>query len=127
MKTIFSKVTLQKKQIGILAVFIFFSSVGEMLLPSLLAQMINKGVAKQEHRSILIFMALMCGICVFACILNFVSVKIASRISTEFAAKLRAEVFTKVQSFSSAELDQFGTASLVTRSTSDITNIVSAD
>ena len=123
MKTIFSKVTLQKKQIGILAVFIFFSSVGEMLLPSLLAQMINKGVAKQEHRSILIFMALMCGICVFACILNFVSVKIASRISTEFAAKLRAEVFTKVQSFSSAELDQFGTASLVTRSTSDITNI----
>lgn len=38
MKTIFSKVTLQKKQIGILAVFIFSSSVGEMLLPSLLEQ-----------------------------------------------------------------------------------------
>lgn len=49
--------------------------------------------------------------------------KIASRISTDFSATLRGQVFEKVQSFSAAELDKFGTASLVTRSTSDITNV----
>ncbi len=47
----------------------------------------------------------------------------ASRISTDFAAGLRSRVFGKVQSFSAKELDSFGTASLVTRSTSDITNV----
>lgn len=50
-------------------------------------------------------------------------IKIVSRISTDFSANLRRQVFEKVQSFSAAELDHFGTASLVTRSTSDITNV----
>ena len=47
----------------------------------------------------------------------------ASSISTYFAAQLREKVFHTVQKFSAVELDQFGTASLITRSTSDITNV----
>ena len=71
----------------------------------------------------MILAAVMAGVTVLACIVNFLSVKIASRISTDFSAALRGQVFEKVQSFSAAELDKFGTASLVTRSTSDITNV----
>ena len=94
-----------------------------MLLPSFLAQMISHGVAEGENRIILMYAAIMAGVTVFSCIISFLSVKIASYISTDFAAQLRNQVFSKVQEFSAAEMDKFGTASLVTRSTSDITNV----
>lgn len=123
MRTIFSKIKLNGRQIFLLSILVLASAIGEMLLPSLLAQMINSGVSSGEHRRILIIASIMIGITILACVINFLSVKLASHISTEFSAKLRAAVFDNVQRFSSAELDQFGTASLITRSTSDITNI----
>lgn len=94
-----------------------------MLLPSFLAQMISHGVAEGENRVIWMYAIIMAGVTVFSCIISFLSVKIASYISTDFAAQLRNQVFSKVQEFSAAEMDKFGTASLVTRSTSDITNV----
>lgn len=123
MRTIFSRVKLNGQQILVLSALVLVAAVGEMMLPSLLAQMINDGVSDSSNSTILVIAAVMAGITVMACIVNFLSVKIASRISTDFAARLRGQVFEKVQTFSAAELDRFGTASLVTRSTSDITNV----
>ena len=123
MRAIFSRVKLKGKQIWLLSVLVLFAAVAEMMLPSLLAQMINSGVADSSRGTVLILAAVMAGVTVLACIVNFLSVKIASRISTDFSAALRGQVFEKVQNFSAAELDKFGTASLVTRSTSDITNV----
>lgn len=123
MKTIFSKVKLKGNQIFLLSILILVSAVGEMMLPSLLAQMINTGVANSSKDIILTLAIIMAVITILSCTINFLSVRIASRISTDFSAKLRSQVFEKVQSFSAAELDRFGTASLVTRSTSDITNV----
>lgn len=123
MKTILSKVKLKSRQILLLFVLVLLSAVGQMLLPSFLAQMISHGVAEGENRIIWMYAAIMAGVTVFSCIISFLSVKIASYISTDFAAQLRNQVFSKVQEFSAAEMDKFGTASLVTRSTSDITNV----
>lgn len=123
MKTIFLNAKLKGSQILLLSVLILVSAIGEMMLPSLLAQMINSGVTASSESMVFILAAVMAGITALACVINFLSVRIASRISTEFAARLRGQVFEKVQSFSAAELDKFGTASLVTRSTSDITNV----
>lgn len=123
MKTIFTKVNWKGRQILLLSALILFAAVAEMMLPSLLAQMINRGVAASSRSTIIMLAAVMAGVTAFACIVNFLSVRIASRISTDFSAKLRGQVFEKVQSFSAADLDRFGTASLVTRSTSDITNV----
>lgn len=123
MKTILSKVKLKSRQIILLFVLVLLSAVGQMLLPSFLAQMISHGVAEGENRVIWMYAIIMAGVTVFSCIISFLSVKIASYISTDFAAQLRNQVFSKVQEFSAAEMDKFGTASLVTRSTSDITNV----
>ena len=123
MKTIFSKVKLKPGQIVKLFALVLLSAVGQMLLPSFLAQMISHGVAAGDNRVIWTYAFIMAGVTVFSCIISFLSVKIASYISTDFAAQLRNQVFSKVQSFSAAETDRFGTASLVTRSTSDITNV----
>ena len=123
MKTIFSKVKLKPGQIVRLLILVLLSSVGQMLLPSFLAQMISHGVAEGDKNVIWVYALIMAGVTVFSCVISFLSVKIASYISTDFAAQLRNQVFSKVQSFSAAEMDRFGTASLVTRSTSDITNV----
>lgn len=123
MKTIFSKVKLKPGQIVRLLILVLLSSVGQMLLPSFLAQMISHGVAEGDKSVIWVYALIMAGVTVFSCVISFLSVKIASYISTDFAAQLRNQVFSKVQSFSAAEMDRFGTPSLVTRSTSDITNV----
>lgn len=123
MKTIFSKVKLKPGQVVKLLILVLLSAVGQMLLPSFLAQMISYGVAEGDKGVIWIYALIMASVTVFSCIISFLSVKIASYISTDFAAQLRNQVFSKVQSFSAAEMDRFGTASLVTRSTSDITNV----
>ena len=123
MKTIFSKVKLKGRWILLLSILVLFAAVAEMMLPSLLATMINSGVTSSSRSAVFILSAVMAGVTILACIVNFLSVKIASRISTDFSAALRGQVFEKVQSFSAAELDRFGIASLVTRSTSDITNV----
>lgn len=123
MKTIFANVKLKASQFGGLLVLVLLSAVGQMLLPAFLAQMISQGVAKESERVIWIFAAIMASVTVFSCIISFLSVKTASVISTDFAAQLREKVFSKVQSFSTGELDRFGAASLITRSTSDITNV----
>lgn len=121
MKTILSRVSLSGRALLGLTLLVLLSAVGEMMLPSLLAQMINRGVSNSANSMIMTLAFIMAAITVFACIINFFSVKIFSRISNRFAADLRAEVFAQVQGFSAAELDRFSAASLVTRSTSDIT------
>lgn len=123
MKTIFTKVKLKTRQVIQLFALVLLSAVGQMLLPSFLAQMISHGVAEGENRIVWMYAAIMAGVTVLSCVISFLSVKIASKISTEFAAQVRSQVFSKVQEFSAAEMDRFGTASLVTRSTSDITNV----
>lgn len=123
MKTILKHVKFKSKQLVALFFLILLSAFGQMLLPALLSKMISLGVVTGENRTIWMFAAIMAGVAVFSCLISFGSVKIASGISTGFAAQLRDKVFSTVQSFSAADLDQFGTASLITRSTSDITHV----
>ncbi len=59
------------------------------------------------------------------CVANVITTALSAKISTGFAAGLRREIFHKVQDLSAADMDRFGTASLVARSTSDVTNVQS--
>ena len=99
MKTIFSKVKLRPGQIVQLFLLVLLSAVGQMLLPSFLAQMISHGVAEGENRIVWMYAVIMAGVTLFSCVISFLSVKIASYISTDFAAQLRTQVFSKVQEF----------------------------
>ena len=109
MKTIFSKVTLSGRQVAGLSVLVLLSAIGQMMLPALLARMINSGVAVQSRSTIGVLAVIMAVITVFSCLINLGSVRLASGISTQFASQLRERVFDKVQTFSSAEMDRFGT------------------
>mgnify|MGYP000317390445 CR=1 FL=1 len=123
MKTIFSKVKVKAgSDRSVVFACIAVGSRADAFT-AFLAQMISHGVAEGENRIVWMYAVIMAGVTLFSCVISFLSVKIASYISTDFAAQLRTQVFSKVQEFSAAEMDRFGTASLVTRSTSDITNV----
>lgn len=84
MKTIFSKIRLKGRQLLGLSMLIMMAAAAEMFLPTLLAEMINRGVTTGRNRMILVLGAAMAGITVLACIVNMLSVRIASQISADF-------------------------------------------
>lgn len=123
MGTIFSRVKLSGKQVFALLALMLLSVVTAMLLPTALASMIDVGVAQENRSAILIIAAVMAVLALLGCLFNIAATVLSARISTKFAADLRREVFHRVQDLSAAEVEKFGTASLVTRSTSDVTNV----
>lgn len=98
MKTIFSKVKLRSGQIVQLFLLVLLSAVGQMLLPSFLAQMISHGVAEGENRIVWMYAVIMAGVTLFSCVISFLSVKIASYISTDFRHSLELRSFLKCRS-----------------------------
>ncbi len=125
MRTILSRVKLNKKQIIGLLLFMLVASVAEMLLPTMLASMIDTGIPQSNKSIIFTFAIIMAVLAVLACATNVAATRLSAKVSTQFAADVRREIFHKVQDLSAAEMDKFGTASLVTRSTSDVTNVQS--
>lgn len=123
MGTIFSRVKLSGKHIASLLALMLLSAVTAMLLPTALASMIDIGVAGESRSAILVIAAVMAALAILGCLFNMAATVLSAKVSTKFAADLRREIFHQVQDFSAAELEKFGTASLVTRSTSDVTNV----
>ena len=100
-------------------------SVTEMMLPTLLASMIDRGIAEESRSYIILIAIIMAVMAAVTCVANVITTALSAKISTGFAAGLRKEIFHKVQDLSAADMDRFGTASLVARSTSDVTNVQS--
>ena len=123
MGTIFSRVKLSGKHIASLLALMLLSAVTAMLLPTALASMIDIGVAGESRSAILVIAAVMAALAILGCLFNMAATVLSAKVSTKFAADLRREIFHQVQDFSAAELEKFGTASLVTRSTSYVTNV----
>lgn len=123
MRTILSRVKFSRKHLIFLILFMLTASMAQMLVPTMLAGMIDSGIAGNNITKIFSIAAVMAVMVLLACIANIAATNLAAKISTKFAADIRAEIFHKVQEFSAAEMDRFGTASLVTRSTSDVSNV----
>ncbi|MCH5211051.1 MAG: ABC transporter ATP-binding protein [Oscillospiraceae bacterium] len=96
---------------------------GEIVLPTIMASMIDDGIMNNNIPYVISRMAIMFG-CICVMIIgglggHYLSVKA----SVSFSADIRKDLFKKVQSFSFKNIDKFSTGSLVTRLTNDITQI----
>ena len=123
MITIFKRVKISPKKVIALVIFMLVASITQMLLPTFISKMIDEGVS-QDNKSLIITLAIvMIVLSLIACFTNIIGTNISASITTKFSADLRKEIFDKVQGFSAAEIDKFGTASLITRNTTDVTTI----
>ena len=123
MGTLFSHAKLRVGQIVAFLALMVLSSLSTMLLPTALASMIDSGVAGGSQSLICIIAAVMLALTLLGCVTSILAAVLSARISTQFAADIRRALFHHVQEFSEAEMDRFGTASLVTRSTSDVSQV----
>ncbi|MBD5461855.1 MAG: ABC transporter ATP-binding protein [Lachnospiraceae bacterium] len=97
--------------------------VGEVVLPRLMANIINVGAA-QHNVPYIIGMGIVMVITAFLMMAGGIGgAYFAAKAAISFASDLRSDVFDKVQKFSFSNLDQFSTGSLVTRLTNDITQV----
>ena len=120
---VFKYLHIDWREVAGLLVLTLLGAATEMGLPTMLARMIDDGVAANAQGVIVGIALIMVVLALVGCVASLLSTFLSARVSTKLAADLRSQLFSKVQSFSSADVDRFGTASLITRSTSDVTNV----
>ena len=125
-KTLLSEVKQYKKAAILTPAFMLLEVVVEMLIPRLMARIVDVGVGEKNMQAILLYGLGMLLLAVVALYAGFMGGKYGALASTGFARNLRESMFRKVQTFSFKNIDHFSTASLVTRMTTDVTNVQNA-
>lgn len=103
--------------------FVTLEVVMEVLLPFLMATLIDDGVNKNDMDYIWKTGLILAGVAFAALLFGALSGKYAAKASAGFAKNLRHDLFYKIQDYSFSNIDKFSTSSLVTRLTTDVTNI----
>jgi ATP-binding cassette, subfamily B, multidrug efflux pump len=107
---------------GIL-LLVFFQSLAELFLPTLMADIVDKGIVFGNIELIVRTGGIMLFVALGGVTCTILNSFFASRTAMSFGKILRSKVFSHVQSFSLHEFDQIGTASLITRTTNDINQV----
>ena len=127
-KTLLKSVRQYKKPSIITPIFMALEAFCECLLPFFMAQMITaidiEDITSQvAMREILKYGAILFGLAILSMASGALAGKFAATASCGFAKNLRHDLFYRVQKFSFGNVDKFSTSSLVTRLTTDVTNV----
>lgn len=112
-----------RKPIALLVLLQFLQTCATLYLPTLNADIIDKGVVNGDTDYILSYGALMIGISLAQVVCNIGAVYYGARTAAALGRDVRAAVFDRVQSFSARELGHFGAPSLITRTTNDVQQV----
>ena len=107
-------------------VFILGEVVFELLIPYMMTFIIDRGVMKGDYGAVVKYGSVMIGLAILGLFCGVAAGLFAAKASSGFARNLREAMFRNIQNFSFSNIDNFSTASLVTRLTTDITNIQNA-
>ena len=98
----------------------------EILIPFITASIIDKGIQAGDMRKVGIYGGIMLVIAFLSLFCGIQAGKYAAAASTGFACNLREKMYENIQTFSFSNIDKFSTAGLVTRMTTDVTNVQNA-
>jgi ATP-binding cassette subfamily B multidrug efflux pump len=102
---------------------IFFQSLFELYLPRLMANIVDIGVVQGDTNYILRVGGLMLLVAAVGSVCAILAANLSSKTAMGFGKILRSKVFSQVEEFSLSEFNNIGTASLITRTTNDITQV----
>ena len=95
----------------------------EVLIPAIMAQIIDVGVANMDMRYILIMSVLLILSALLSLFFGIMGAKFGSEAGAGFSTNLRHDLYSKVQEFSFSDIDKFSSASLITRLTTDVQRV----
>ncbi|HIY33684.1 MAG TPA: ABC transporter ATP-binding protein/permease, partial [Candidatus Eubacterium faecigallinarum] len=107
-------------------VFTMFEVFMEVLLPFATSYIIDRGIEAQNINNVYKYGGIMLVMAALSLLFGALGGRYVARASSGFAANLRKGIYDKVQTFSFSNIDRFSTPSLVTRMTTDVTNIQNA-
>ena len=106
--------------------FSALEAVMDILLPTIMAFIIDLGIEKGDMNAIVKYGLLTFAVAAIALLLGILAGKYAADASTGFAGNLRDAMYENIQHYSFSNIDKFSTAGLVTRMTTDVTNLQNA-
>ena len=125
-KTLLKQVK-QYKTVSILTpVFIILEVIMEVLLPYITANIIDKGINAGDMNKVYFYGTAMLAMAFLSLSFAIIAGKFAAKASAGFACNLREAMYENIQKFSFSNIDKFSTAGLVTRMTTDVTNVQNA-
>ena len=122
-KTLMKQIKEYKKDSLLTMFYAIVEVILEIMIPLLMAGLIDQGIEAQNMSAITRYGIMMFVIALCTLSLGFLAGKFAARASTGFAANLRDAMYTNIQTFSFSNIDKYSTAGLVTRLTTDVTNV----
>ena len=106
--------------------FAALEAIMDVLLPTIMAFIIDQGIEKGDMNAIIRYGLLTFLVAAIALVLGVLACKYAAEASTGFAGNLRDAMYENIQHYSFSNIDKFSTAGLVTRMTTDVTNVQNA-
>ena len=103
--------------------FAALEAIMDVLLPTIMAFIIDQGIEKGDMNAIIRYGLLTFLVAAIALVLGVLAGKYAAEASTGFAGNLRDAMYENIQHYSFSNIDKFSTAGLVTRMTTDVTNV----
>lgn len=125
-KTLAKCIGKYKKESIITPIFTAVEVFLEILIPFITASIIDKGIQAGDMRKVGIYSGIMLVIAFLSLFCGIQAGKYAAAASTGFACNLREKMYENIQTFSFSNIDKFSTAGLVTRMTTDVTNVQNA-
>lgn len=126
MKELLKQVKQYKKDSILAPVYAALEVVMEVIIPFVMALLIDEGVEKGDMNKIVFYGVLMIVLAMISLFAGMMAGKYAASASTGFACNVREAMYRNIQRFSFSNIDKFSTAGLVTRMTTDVTNVQNA-
>lgn len=112
-----------KRESILTPIFVSLEVVMEVIIPLLMANLIDKGMYACDMNEVLKIGLELVGAAMLSLIFGVLSGSVAAKASAGFAKNLRKDLYYKVQDFSFSNIDKFSTASIITRLTTDVTYV----
>ena len=112
-----------KKQLLLTMLFVCIECVFDILLPRFMAKLIDLGIESGKVPNIFLYGGLLLLTALLALVTGIMNARFAAICSAGFAKNLRRRIYAKVQTFSFSNIDRFSTSGLVTRLTTDVSNV----
>lgn len=125
-KTLAKSIREYKKQTILTPIFVALEVIMEILIPFVMANLVDYGIYGNNMPMIYKLGLLLLLLVVFSLIFGVLAGKFAATASTGFAKNLRHDMYYKVQEYSFENIDKFSTSSIITRMTTDVTNVQQA-
>ena len=126
LKTLYQQIGEYKKAALLTPIFTACEVVLDVLIPYVTASLIDKGISAGNIQNVYLYGAIMLGMAFLSLAFGILSARFASYASTGFARNVRSAMYRNIQRFSFSDIDKYSTAGLVTRMTTDVSNLQNA-